>query len=249
MLFSHTNAKNFCRAASDAVLSLFFPRRCAFCEKVIPESDICGECDKTVMRIEYPVCHLCGVGKKFCTCKSRSRHYDAVAAPFYYEGLVKSSIHRYKFCGETDLARFFSDEIAETVAEAFGSVSFDCVVCVPMTRDEKRRRSYNQGALLARGVARALELDFRPDALVKLYGTPSQRELSAEERIGNVSGVFEASNPALLQAKTILLCDDVKTTGATFNECAKALKLNGAAAVYCAAFAIARKQFGKEEVE
>lgn len=106
----------------------------------------------------------------------------------------------------------------------------------------EKERGYNQSALLARELSALLGVPADCHALCKSIDTPAQHALKGAERRGNVFGVFEVPAPESVEGKTILLCDDIKTTGATLDECAKTLKLAGAKEVYCVCIAVTRKQ-------
>lgn len=221
--------------------AVFFPERCAACGEVVAVGEgLCPACRDTMPRIGVPVCPLCGLEKAWCECKRRRRHYERVVAPWYYDGKGKDAVLRMKARGDTVAVALFAEELADTVRQYYEEISFDGVVFVPCTRRERRRRGYNPGEMVARATAKALELPLW-SCLMKLMDTPSQKTLSAERRTGNLLGVFEVTDEAVAD-KTLLLVDDVVTTGATLDECAKMLKIYGARAVYAATVAATRKQ-------
>ena len=217
----------------------FFPRRCAFCGRVIDPCDtVCGQCADEVLRVQTPICYCCGCGKDRCVCRKRhSRFVTAVASPFYYAGNVRETIRRMKFRREPEIAQVIGDEMASFARQVYDGVSFDLVTFVPMTQKEQARRGYNQSELLARRTADKLSLPCEA-ALCKLYETKRQRTLRQRERSGNVLGVFDVSLPQTVRGKRILLCDDLRTTGSTLAECAKMLCLYGAKEVFCLTAAV-----------
>lgn len=221
----------------------FYPRRCALCAAVIePTAEMCPKCAQTVQRVPLPICYHCGAGKRDCKCeKHENRFAAAFAAPFYYTGGVTHGIHRMKFRQEPDIAQVFGREMAAFARRAYEGVTIDLVTFVPMTRREKRARGYNQSELLAKYAARELLLPMVP-TLEKLYETERQRKLNRRRRSGNVFGVFEVPRPELIEGKRILLCDDLRTTGATLTECAKMLRIRGAREVLCLTAAVGRGQ-------
>ena len=137
--------------------------------------------------------------------------------------------------------------MAASIRANLPGVAFDQITCVPMRTAKEKERGYNQSALLAQELSKLLEIPVHCHLLRKCADTPAQHELKGAERRGNVFGVFEVAKPELTQGKTILLCDDVKTTGATLDECAKMLKLAGAQEVYCACIAVTRKNKSAEK--
>ena len=217
----------------------FFPRRCAACGEVVgPREEMCPRCLQTVHRVPQPICYDCGCGKRDCRCEKRhSVFVAAFASPFYYTGSVNRAIRRMKFSETPENAEVFGREMAAFAKEVYEGVTIDLVTFVPMTRREKRSRGYNQSELLARHTARELLLPMEP-TLEKLYETRSQRTLSQRRRSGNVLGVFEMTDPASVRGKRILLCDDLRTTGATLIECAKMLRIRGAREVICLTAAV-----------
>ncbi len=226
----------------DRVLCVFFPRRCMYCGAlIIPERQICTDCETDLPHIVPPVCLLCGHAKADCTCRQKKHQYKAICAPFYYEDTIVQAVHRFKFENKEFLARPFARDMAECVRREYADIEFDAVTFVPFTKKQIRTRGWNPSETLARALAEELSLDCTP-MLLKLYETKTQHTLERRARAGNVFGVFEAADEKLVQGKTILLVDDVKTTGATLHECAKMLMLSNAKAVYACTFAVTKHQ-------
>ena len=222
-----------------AFLDAVFPQRCIFCDRVTSlENGICKECRKKAAPIEEPVCLKCGMSKKNCECKSKSRFYDGLCAPYEYDGVVRKGIHIFKFDNRRDNYRFFSVLMAQCVRKRFGSVDFDIVISVPATEKSVKKRGYDQSALLARGVAKELGLLYDGNVIKKIYETKSQHFLSNLLRRGNLTGAFEVVDKSKVEGKTVLLCDDVSTTGETLDECSKMLYLAGAGKIYCSVIAL-----------
>ena len=227
------------KSALERVLWWFFPRRCALCGAVVaPDEPLCPDC-QTVRPIARPKCLLCGHSKKDCRCKGKRHEYAGVTAPFVFDGSVRTGIHNLKFHDFPMLAAYMGDCMAATVHTDFDQVHFDYVVPVPLGKRRRRKRGYNQAELLARRVAEELQIPFAP-LLAKVRNNPAQHDQgSARFRRVNVYGAYAVTDDSALWDKTVLLIDDVKTTGATLNECAKMLRMHGAKAVYAAAVAVA----------
>ena len=218
---------------------VFYPRRCALCGAVVePQREYCSACRKAAHRVPLPICPRCGCGSRDCVCdKHRSRFAAAFAAPFYYDGVVREGVRRLKFHQQPQIAETLGREMAAFARNVYAGIQIDLVSFVPMTRREKRERRYNQSELLAKAAAQELLLPCVP-TLEKLYETRRQRTLDHRRRSGNVFGVFEAIDPAAIADKRILLCDDLRTTGATLTECAKMLRIRGAREVLCLTAAV-----------
>lgn len=213
-----------------------FTRRCAFCGEVTEiDMRLCPDCEAPPIN-SPPYCEFCGVSKELCTCKKHRREFKSFCAPYLYVGGAKRAVRNFKSSEMPFLAKRFGSDIARAVNENFADVHFDYVACVPMRRRELNKRGYNQSELLAKRVADIIGVPFA-DLLVKTENTSPQKSCSERERRVNVYGVFDVKDKPLVNGKTILIVDDVKTTGATLSECAKILNIYDAKSVYCAAFA------------
>ena len=221
------------------------PKRCAYCGSVIASNrTMCFDCERNLPRVKGAVCFRCGREKDVCSCRGAEKYFTALAAPFYFEGNVRKGLHTFKFRNSPDNAEAYCVEMAQTVKQRFSGVHFDFITEVPMTKKSLRIRGYNQCALLAKGISVLTDIEYKPGCLVKLYDTRVQHRLSYYLRKGNLAGVFDVTEPVFLKDKTILLCDDVSTSGETLNECAKMLWLYGAKDVYCISCALTK--FKKE---
>ena len=117
-------------------------------------------------------------------------------------------------------------------------MDFDFVTSVPATPASVKKRGFDQSALLARGVAKELGLVYDCNVIKKIYETKSQHFLSNLLRRGNLTGAFDIVDKSKVKGRTVLLCDDVSTTGETLDECAKMLYLAGAEKIYCSVIAL-----------
>ncbi len=220
-------------------ISSLFPKHCAYCDRLIPgDKTTCSKCLKTLPRIEGKICPKCGIEKSRCNCKGRENYYETIAAQFYYEGNVRRGIHIYKFRHSVQNAEAFSAEMANTIKDKYSNIKIDYITAVPSTKHSLKKRGYDQVDILADKTAALAGLEYKPQVLSKIYETDIQHGLSAIMRRGNLAGVFDVNNPADVEGKTILLCDDISTSGETLNECAKMLWLYGADKIYCIALAI-----------
>ena len=152
---------------------------------------------------------------------------DGLFAPFSYEGLAENAVRQLKFQGKTGRARSLAPYLAETLNGA----QFDCIVPVPMYWKGLRKRGYNQAALLARFLGEETGMPVCP-ALRKCRDTAQQHTLHARERRKNLQGAYRVRKGISLKGKSLLLCDDVVTTGSTLLEAAQTLRDAGAARVY-----------------
>lgn len=220
--------------------SAFYPNRCAGCGKVISvDMDWCAECEGDIHDIFAPVCGKCGLNAERCICSTQKVfNWDLIAAPFYYDGAVREAIQRFKFDDNPKLSVLFAKYMQPSVEMQCSVDTIDLIACVPMTEKNKRARGYNQSELIAKELSKSMSIPFYPDLIKKVRDTKTQHSLSAQQRIGNVFGAYNVSKDISIDGKTVLLCDDIKTTGATLAECSKILKFSGAEKVYCACIAI-----------
>lgn len=225
------------------ILYAFFPRRCPLCNTALPpDMPMCEKCESELYPIDDKVCKKCARAKSDCICDRHRIFFEAQTAPFYYLGSAKRSVRSLKFENKTQNAYGLGEFMAQCVKEHFTDVEFDFVCCVPLSEQSFDRRGYNQSALLAKEVARRLKLPFEEKLLSRPFHGKEQKTLGGIERFGGVIGSFDCKKSKKLENATVLLCDDISTTGATLNECAKLLLLQGADRVYCVSAAITKKE-------
>lgn len=213
-----------------AVGDVIYLRYCPCCHNPITlGKDVCENCFNELF-LPKNICNVCGEPMKDCMCSKRRFFYQGFCAPFYNRGAAKRGIYGFKFSRWDNTPPFFGRAVAECVNENFPDVEFDFVTSVPESRHSEKNR-FDHAGLLARRTALFLELPFRK-TLTKSANNRTQHELKYYERFENVEGAYKCS--CKLHGETVLLIDDIKTTGATLNQCAKQLMLAGADKVYCA---------------
>lgn len=195
------------------LLDVLFPRKCLACRRFLksPLDPLCPSCEEN-----WPACAE-PLRKSFCR---------EIYAAGVYKGFVHDLIVRLKYRGEERLSSFLGRRMAEKVSR-----TYDVIVPIPLHRKRLRERGYNQSLLLARSVGKVLKTDVDPFVLVKTRETPSQMGLKGEERRINLKKAFGLRREEWkdkIEGKTILLVDDVCTTGTTLDEASKALLSQGA---------------------
>lgn len=221
---------------------LIFTNRCKYCGELIKyNQDVCAECKNSLPRIAEPKCKFCGVEKEKCVCKNAKTRYDGISAPFYYEGTIEKSIKYFKFDGREFVAETLAKDLAKSVKTDFPNVHFDFIDFIPFSKNQKKSRAFNPAGELARNLSKYLNIPVC-EVLTKPFETDVQHITGGAFRKGNVAGAYEISENANVKGKTILLVDDIKTTGATLSECTRVLKIAGADKVYCAVASIASKK-------
>ncbi len=160
----------------------------------------------------------------------------------------KRGILNLKHARSLSSVNTFSNLITAMVKNDFGGVNFDYITAIPPRRQRMKEIGFDQSGALAKKTAKLLSVKYYPNLFKRIRQTSKQTDLSSFERQQNLNGAFGLKgNSDNIQGKTILVIDDVTTTGATFNECARVLKLSGAKAVYCAAIATTEKNNGDRD--
>lgn len=138
--------------------------------------------------------------------------------------MIRKVILNYKFKDKSYLYKTIVNFLLKN--EKFFEIlkSYDTMIPVPISRKRRKERGYNQSELIAREIAKRVEIDYNNQCLFKTKNIIEQSKLNKEERQKNIQGVYELHNEKLLQDKKILLLDDIYTTGSTVNECTKILK-------------------------
>jgi ComF family protein len=212
------------------VLDFLLPPRCGGCRRV--GSWLCERCLACIRRLEEPLCRRCGAelpsAARECGCRTRLRSLTRLRSAVAYEGPVEPAVHRFKYEGWRRLAGPLASLIAERLAVE--GVAARWVVAVPLHPARLGQRGFNQAELLARELRRGLVLGSPEGVLVRTRATPPQVGRDRKRRFENVAGAF-AWRGGLLQGESILLIDDVATTGATLDACASALRAAGSGPV------------------
>lgn len=239
------------------IIDLIYPLKCAICSlKISPEdnSQICKLClEKFKINPTPNFSNFC---KTFSPSESSSnyknnkitpirnmhseslnkisnnrinKHYDKAWAKYIYEGELKNIIYLFKYKHRLSLLKQLGKLLFNFAEQNLALNSFDYIMYVPMHRRKLRQRKFNQAKILATFLAKKTEIPLITNSLKKAKYTRPQVELSGEQRILNVKGSFKLKNKnAKFNNKTILLVDDIFTTGATVKECSKLLKEAGA---------------------
>ena len=200
------------------VADLIYPPRCPFCDRIVEERD--GACKTCEGRL-IPLSGNANVALDVRTWLSRAR------SRFAYEGPMKDLIHSLKYSAKLDLVRYCARRLRGGMV---GLGEHDAIVTVPIDSGRAVKRGHDHCALIASQLARMSSIPFLRGALSRVRSVPPQVGLPRDEREKNVRGAFKADSRRAnrIGGKRILIVDDVLTTGATLNDCARALIKAGA---------------------
>lgn len=201
------------------LLNYLYPRVCGFCGKIIPYGSICTMC---MEEIPYMGFNYIPYDQKMS--------FDELYCNYDYVGIVRSRILDFKFGHKKYLFKTFAEGMIYRYKKI--EPKFDLIIPVPIHRSRRTERGYNQSELIAKALAKAINVKCNSRLLIKRNKNRTQSKLNKQERIRNVKGIFKIRKNANLSGKAILLIDDIYTTGATANECSKILKSAGATKVF-----------------
>ena len=216
-------------------VDLVLPPSCAACGR--GGAFLCEPCEASLSRLERPYCARCahpGADRLCEACASSPPAFDGIRAVCLFDGAARKLVHSLKYAN----FRAVAPDMARLLADLPGPrpVPGEVIVPVPLHPRRERTRGYNQSELLARTVGKRMGLPVRPGIVRRVRNTPPQVSIeNYEERRSNIEGSFAC--PASLSGESVLLMDDVVTTGSTMSACAAALKAAGARSVWGLAFA------------
>ena len=240
-----------------ALASVFLPAGCRLCERLLTGASrlpICAECLESFSVITDPVCDLCGLplertvenaaetepsapapGKTpaLCIgCRADPFHFDRARSFARYEDSLVRAIVLLKFEEMDPLADWFADRLAETARRYTNEMKADLIVPVPLHKIRRRERGFNQAELLSKRLAKRLRIRHEGVLLVRKRPRPDKHLLTSHERREAVRGAFATLAGSQVDNRRVLLVDDVMTTGATLDACARALREAGASSVH-----------------
>ena len=224
-----------------AALDLFYPPRCVACQR--SDAWLCQPCIDGSPRVEPPLCIRCGGRRarplqRLCPrCRRGASLIERTRSPFYFEGPIRTAIHKLKYDGVTALTGPLGGLLADCWLTQ--SMSGDMIVPVALHRDRRRQRGFNQAALLARELSELVDVPVDEETLVRHRDTASQVGLDFGQRRDNVRDAFRCTRTGLRDERVVLV-DDVLTSGATLEACAAALREAGVSRVQALTVARAR---------
>jgi competence protein ComFC len=243
-------------ALIDPFSTLLIPSLCRCCEQPLDALDsvpVCDNCWSQVQPYQGTECAQCGLflssprvlhNTELCgLCRRESFAFDQARTFGWYDGVLGDLIRRFKYDAWLPLAKPLAHclrEVYGRFAAAGSPATFDLILSVPLHRNRQRKRGYNQAQLLAERLSKLLNVPFGGKDCVRVRDTQPQTGLRGAERRKNVRGAFAVPKPERVKGASVLLIDDVLTTGATLDACAAALRQAGAAEIRALTLARAR---------
>lgn len=230
----------------NALLSLIYPRRCPVCDKPVKPWNalVCRECEGSLTCIEPPRCMKCGKhigdsGREYCAdCASRPHFYDSGRALFSYRSAA-SSIARFKYHGRREYAAFYASRMADVLKDFVRDCKADALVPVPLHRSRKRARGYNQAEVLARELSALTGIPVCCNLIGRVKKTIPMKELPAAERQNNLKKAFKILRNDV-KLSTVIIIDDIYTTGSTIDAMSRELKKAGVERIYFMSLSVGR---------
>ncbi len=208
---------------------------------------ICSDCSQKLKRLLPPLCIKCGrsiSGGLYCPdCWRSKNQIDSIRSVFVFDGIIRKAIHELKYYHLRSIAILLGDYMADYFKT--NNLYCDYLVPIPLHNNRLKYRGYNHSELLARRISEQVNIPILNDCLIRIKDNkPQARTTSIGERILNVDNIFR-SKSELVRDKVITLVDDVCTSGATLESCAKSLKLAGAKQVF--GFTLAREELERSQ--
>lgn len=228
-------------------MAWLYPPACIACKVALPvnggEFYICARCRPLFAAVPAPFCKKCGQplgdgGEGCAACFGKSFHFESNESAFVYDALMRELLHDLKFRNKKRIATGLGRLWAERIALPDSEFS---LTWLPMHRKKRRERGFDQAEIMACEIAARLGCPVAK-MLSREADTPPQSGLHPKLRAENVSGAFEIANGAAVAGRSVVIIDDIFTTGASINECAKILMDGGAKAVYARTLAVALKK-------
>ncbi len=238
------------RKAAGLAVQLLFPLRCPVCDEIVTPfgEKICLPCMRKLRYVASPRCLRCGKGledgeKEYCHDCSRRMHYFVRGRALYEYGSVAPSLYRFKYENRREYADFFGEELAAYLGDFIRETGAAGLIPVPIHRSRLRKRGYNQAELLAKALGRYTGLPVYAKLVKRVKNTAPLKLLNPQERQNNLKKAFHiVGNDVKLMEKlsSVVLVDDIYTTGSTVDEMASVLLETGVEKVYFVTLACGR---------
>ena len=219
----------------ETLIGLLYPKRCPVCHDVVEDKGelVCRICRTKLPLVRQPACRKCGKPlleeeREYCQDCTRKHHeYRQGRAAFIYDERMR------------EYAAFYAEEIVRSCGREAALWQAQALVPVPLHPSRRRKRGFNQAEVLAEELSRWMGIPVERKILIRSKKTRAQKQLNDQERVSNLKNAFSVRKGSILP-KTIILVDDIYTTGSTIDEAARVLLENGAQTVYFLCICVGR---------
>lgn len=218
------------------ILGIIYPRTCCFCGKV-SEKELCDACAEKVIYIEEPRCKRCGkpvryAEQEYCyDCQRNAHAYEQGRSLWIHKMPVSLSIYQFKYKNRRIYGEFYAKEMARIYGKLIRMWGVEVIVPIPLHRKKRKLRGYNQAEIIAKQLGNIMGIPVDCDSVIRNRYTRPQKELNDKERKKNLKQAFSVKEQ-WGNYKSVLLIDDIYTTGSTIDTVAEELKKNGVQKVW-----------------
>lgn len=225
-----------CTNAKNKMLSLLYPDTCPMCGK-LSDGGLCAKCRGNADYIEEPRCMRCGKPlddekREYCyDCEHHGHYFERGYSLWVHQGGTKRAIYQFKFHNRRIYGSFFAEELLSNYKNSILKWNISMIVPIPLSRQKQKKRGYNQAELISIQIGERMHIPVCTDGLVRVRNTKPQKNLSMRERQANMKDAFLWKKERL-HGESVLLIDDIYTTGNTIDHAARELLSAGASKVY-----------------
>jgi len=228
-------------------LDIVYPPRCPACNEISLGSQLgfCQECFGKIHFVNEPWCLKCGKPieeeeMEYCSdCMERPHFFDQGRSPLVYDDYVRKSIYRFKYNSKKEYARYYAKIINDTLHRKIKSWKAQALIPVPLHKSKLNKRGFNQSYLIAKELSKYVNIPVMDNILVRQNQTKVQKNLGAKERENNLKKAFIVRKNSV-KLNTVIIIDDIYTTGSTIDAISKVLKESGVGKVYFVTLSIGR---------
>lgn len=241
---------DMCQKAFSFLLDMIYPPRCAVCQEISDDVGICSKCRNAFLIVKHPRCMKCGkelttYEKYMCLdCHKKRFHYIRGFPLWNYDESIRKSVAGFKYHNKKEFAKYYAASMNEEFGENYKEIGADCFVAVPIHSSRLKMRGYNQAQVLAKELSKLTNIPVLDNFLVRNRKTLPQKELSDIERLKNLNQAFQTKNIDDIMEnnhiETVILVDDIYTTGSTIEACTLAMLNAGIKRVYYTSICIGK---------
>ena len=215
------------------LISGLYPNICISCGEIIGENDfLCKNCREAIEIINPKKrCGRCGLEKKNCLCSTRVYRFEGIISLYENVGIAQRAYYKYKLFHKRHYETFFINELSKAIKTEYSHIDFDGICYVPSSKRSIMGRGFDHAKELCEGVSEITGIKMLDGLLFCKEFRRPQHKSSFEERLSNVKGKYGFRRK--IRANNVLLLDDIRTSGATLDECSRQLLKAGADRVYC----------------